>query len=159
MSMCENLCIQVWPPVLINNCSDMVDISYSGMVNASLIGAFVRDDGTIQLEYNGMPLYYFIGDNSTDNITGEGIQDLWGLWHIVNPDGGIIQASNVSLSNSTGNATTVNGTSPAVPANVTVTTNTTTTNATLPVNNSTNSSIPANNSSSNASNAAIAISS
>ncbi len=36
-----------------------------------------RDDGTMQVAYNGMPLYYWANDTKPGDTTGQGVGDVW----------------------------------------------------------------------------------
>ena len=36
-----------------------------------------RDDGTLQVTYNGWPLYYYLGDMEAGVATGQGLGDNW----------------------------------------------------------------------------------
>jgi len=62
-STCEAECAQRWPPFLTAG----RPIAGPG-VNAALLGTIRRKDGTIQVTYNGHPLYYFsITSRATPN--------------------------------------------------------------------------------------------
>jgi predicted lipoprotein with Yx(FWY)xxD motif len=37
------------------------------------LGTFTRADGTIQVTYNGLPLYYWVSDTKAGDTTGQGI--------------------------------------------------------------------------------------
>jgi predicted lipoprotein with Yx(FWY)xxD motif len=41
------------------------------------LGTTERDDGTIQVTYQGMPLYYWIDDEAPGDTTGQGVNDVW----------------------------------------------------------------------------------
>ena len=43
-----------------------------------------RDDGTSQVTYDGMPLYFYAEDAEPGDATGEGVG---GVWFIASPDG------------------------------------------------------------------------
>ena len=43
----------------------------SGVTGA--FGTISRDDGSTQVTYNGMPLYYWKGDTAAGQITGDGV--------------------------------------------------------------------------------------
>lgn len=43
---------------------------------------FAREDGTLQVAYNGMPLYYFANDAVAGETNGQGIG---GFWFIAQP--------------------------------------------------------------------------
>ena len=45
---------------------------------------FARPDGTMQVAYNGIPLYYFAGDTKAGDTTGQGKN---GKWFVASPTG------------------------------------------------------------------------
>jgi predicted lipoprotein with Yx(FWY)xxD motif len=85
-STCYDECAAAWPPLL----TDDTDVTASGAVDAELIGTVDRDDGTVQVTYNGQPLYYFAEDNEPGETKGQGLN---GVWYVVNPDGTSITKS------------------------------------------------------------------
>ncbi len=82
-STCEADCAQRWPPFLTAG----KPIAGPG-VNAALLGTIRRKDGTIQVTYNGHPLYYFSGDTKPGDTNGQGFNK---LWYVIGPDGMPIQ--------------------------------------------------------------------
>lgn len=65
-SNCNSGCIGVWPPLTITRGTTP---SRSPGVNGRL-GTMVRSDGTVQVTYNGMPLYFFSGDSRPGDTHG-----------------------------------------------------------------------------------------
>jgi predicted lipoprotein with Yx(FWY)xxD motif len=57
LSTCNGACAAVWPPVLAPGTPTV-----AGKANAFLIGLTTRSDGTKQVTYNGLPLYYYAAD-------------------------------------------------------------------------------------------------
>lgn len=41
------------------------------------LGTTERDDGTIQITYQGMPLYYWVNDSAPGDATGHAVNDVW----------------------------------------------------------------------------------
>jgi len=41
------------------------------------LSQITRDDGTMQVAYNGMPLYYWANDTQPGDTTGQGVGDVW----------------------------------------------------------------------------------
>jgi len=79
-SICENDCLEVWPPVL----SDGSPVSLDGAIDRSLVGTIQRSDGTTQVTLGGWPLYWFVDDKTPGDVTGEGVG---GNWSAVGDDG------------------------------------------------------------------------
>lgn len=46
-------------------------------IDASLLGTTTRTDDTVQVTYNGKPLYYFAGNENPGDTNGQGIGDVW----------------------------------------------------------------------------------
>ena len=69
-SACNNGCATAWPPVLVE------DVEASGVSGLSTIE---RDDGSRQAAHNGRPLYFYAGDSSIDDTSGDGIGGVWWL--------------------------------------------------------------------------------
>ena len=84
MSTCSGACATVWPPLTVP--SGQVAAAGTG-VTGSLLSTITRADGTTQVTYNGLPLYYYSGDTSPGNTTGEGITSFGALWFLVTPAG------------------------------------------------------------------------
>jgi predicted lipoprotein with Yx(FWY)xxD motif len=53
-------------------------------VDAALLGTITRDDGAMQVTYNGWPLYYFADDTAPGDANGQGLGD---VWFLVSPTG------------------------------------------------------------------------
>lgn len=80
---CYDKCEQAWPPLL------QLDAPTTGDgVQASMLGKTQRKDGTTQVTYNGMPLYYYAKDAAPGDVTG---QDVGQVWYVVGPDGTVIK--------------------------------------------------------------------
>jgi predicted lipoprotein with Yx(FWY)xxD motif len=82
-STCYDKCETAWPPLL------QTDKPIAGNgVDATLLGTTQRKDGTIQVTYNGMPLYYFFKDHAAGDVTGQGVGS---VWYVLSPGGTIIK--------------------------------------------------------------------
>jgi predicted lipoprotein with Yx(FWY)xxD motif len=75
LSTCYGGCAVVWPPVLASGAP-----AVAGKANASLLGLVTRRDGTKQVTYNGLPLYYYAADTKAGQATGNHLKDGFGLW-------------------------------------------------------------------------------
>ncbi len=81
-STCNGSCAAVWPPVLTSGTP-----AVTGGANASLIGLTTRSNGTEQVTYNGLPLYYYAADTKAGQATGNHLTDSFGLWLGMLPSG------------------------------------------------------------------------
>lgn len=73
----ENSCTIYWPPVLIEG----APVAPEGLPGQ--LGTYARADFTVQLIYNGQPLYYFIADLRPGQFLGDQVTDEWGQWFAV----------------------------------------------------------------------------
>lgn len=72
-SSCYDKCATNWPIF-----TSTEPLSLPGTVDGEL-SLITRTDGTTQVAYNGMPLYYFIGDAATGDTNGQAVGDVWWL--------------------------------------------------------------------------------
>lgn len=82
---CIGDCLETWPPVLVTDVDPTIDLG--GGLDPDLLGTVERDDGTLQLTYNGMPLYRYAADTGANRIAGHDLEDQWGHWYLVTPTG------------------------------------------------------------------------
>lgn len=73
-STCADDCLVEWPPLL----SDGNPVAGEG-ADAAMHGTITRDDGTIQVTYNGWPLYYFADNAAPGDTNGQSLGDVWFL--------------------------------------------------------------------------------
>lgn len=73
VSNCAGSCAQNWPPL--TAASAAMPTAGSGV--AGTLGLITRADGTMQVTYNGMPLYYYAGDKAAGDTNGQGIGGSW----------------------------------------------------------------------------------
>jgi len=84
-STCYGTCAQAWPPLLL---PAGVNAPVAGAgVQSSLLGTTKRTDGTTQITYNKWPLYLWVNDSQPGQATGQGINNLGGLWYVLSPSG------------------------------------------------------------------------
>ena len=79
VSTCYGTCATVWPPFLTNGSP-----VYGTSVTASMVGTITRTDGSVQVTYNGWPLYYFSKDQVIGDTLGQGFQ---AIWYLISPSG------------------------------------------------------------------------
>jgi len=78
-TVCYDKCATAWPPLLTTG----APVAGEG-VDASLLGTTTRTDGTVQVTYNGWPLYYYEKDKAPGDVVG---QDVGGVWYVVSAAG------------------------------------------------------------------------
>ena len=89
-STCFDACATAWPP-LITDKGATVDAMH--MATAALTGTTPRKDGSVQVTYNGHPLYYFKGDTQPGQITCQAVVNFGAAWYVVDAHGNAITKS------------------------------------------------------------------
>jgi predicted lipoprotein with Yx(FWY)xxD motif len=85
-SACTGDCATEWVPLA----SQGSPVAGTG-VDATKLSTITRDDGTMQVTYNGHPLYTFESDTAAGDATGQAMDDFGGTWTLVSPTGDLIQ--------------------------------------------------------------------
>jgi predicted lipoprotein with Yx(FWY)xxD motif len=86
VSNCTDDCLDSWPPLTVDD-----EPTWGEGVDGDLVGTIEReDDGSTQVTYDDMPLYFWAGDSAPGDVEGQGVNDVW--W-VVAPDGSAIQDS------------------------------------------------------------------
>lgn len=70
-STCYDECAANWPPHV------GASPSAGDGADASLLDTTERDDGEMQVTYDGWPLYRWAGDEAPGDVNGQGVQDVW----------------------------------------------------------------------------------
>ncbi len=70
VSNCHDQCAVTWPPVIIPATTAVADP----------MGSITRPEGTLQLTFEGHPLYFFAGDKNPGDAHGDGLGK---VWHVV----------------------------------------------------------------------------
>ena len=81
-STCYGACAKAWPPFLTRG---KPTVRAAGL-KARLLATTRRRDGSLQVTYNGHPLYYFEEDK-VGKILCQNMKLHGGFWYVVNPDG------------------------------------------------------------------------
>lgn len=84
-SVCSGTCAENWPPL-----EAPEELVAGEGVDESLLGTITRDDGTPQVAYASMPLYYYAADAEPGDSKGQGVG---GVWYVVDPGGEAITAA------------------------------------------------------------------
>jgi predicted lipoprotein with Yx(FWY)xxD motif len=73
-SVCYAQCEAAWPPLLTTG-----KPKAGPGADASKLGTTKRTDGTLQVTYNKLPLYYFTPDKDAGELKGQGVKNVWWL--------------------------------------------------------------------------------
>jgi predicted lipoprotein with Yx(FWY)xxD motif len=65
--VCTGACLQTWLPAKASSTNGL----------PAHVATVRRDDGTVQLTYDGHPLYRYSGDTSKEDANGEGVGGQW----------------------------------------------------------------------------------
>jgi predicted lipoprotein with Yx(FWY)xxD motif len=76
-SGCLGACLKYWPPLLLP-AGQHQPVAGAGV---SGLGTFSRAEG-VQVTYRGKPLYTWIGDSRSGQVTGQGVVDSGGTWYV-----------------------------------------------------------------------------
>ena len=87
-SACYGTCAVEWSPLTVPSSSQPPIAGFG--VTASMLSTTHRTDGTIQVTYNGWPLYLWAQDTSPAEATGQGLDNQGGLWYVLDPAGNAI---------------------------------------------------------------------
>jgi hypothetical protein len=63
-----------------------------------MLGTTKRANGTLQITYNGHPLYRFLKDTKAGQASGQGLNLSGGLWWVMSPSGAVIKTKAGSTS-------------------------------------------------------------
>jgi predicted lipoprotein with Yx(FWY)xxD motif len=77
-SACVDSCVANWPPLTVS-ADEPINLA-EGL--AGEVSTIERTDGSLQVTFNGSPLYYFVRDVLPGDSNGQGRGD---VWFIVNP--------------------------------------------------------------------------
>lgn len=88
-STCYDACAEAWPPLL----TDGDPRAAAPRVNEKQLGTIQRRDGSLQVTYGGLPLYYFVKDQRPGDIKGQDVHGFGGEWYLVSPAGDVIEAT------------------------------------------------------------------
>ena len=83
-SSCYDDCAVTWPAFTVRG-----KVMAGAGVEADWLATAERKDGTTQVTYKGMPLYYYAGDQQPGDTNGQGVG---GVWFTVAPDGALIRS-------------------------------------------------------------------
>jgi predicted lipoprotein with Yx(FWY)xxD motif len=94
VSNCYDQCAVNWPPLLVAAGKDAA----AGQGVTGQLGAIERKDGSRQVTYNGLPLYYYIKDTKAGDTTGQNVGQVWFIVHPTDAAAGAQMAAEVTPS-------------------------------------------------------------
>ncbi len=72
-SSCVDACAENWPPLTVA----ANEVLTAGESIEGELATIEREDGTLQVTYNGVPLYYWVNDAAPGDTTGHEVNDVW----------------------------------------------------------------------------------
>ena len=89
VSNCNDGCAAKWPPFTVM--SDSVNVAPLNVSGEFSI--ITRNDGSKQVAYNGLPLYFWVNDKVVGDTTGQGVKDVWFVANL-NPTVQVLETAN-----------------------------------------------------------------
>lgn len=86
-SVCYDECAEEWPVLTTTG-----EPQAGEQVDGAMLATIERDDGSMQVTYNGWPLYYYHDDQAPGDTEGQAVHDDWGGWYLLAPSGEVIEA-------------------------------------------------------------------
>lgn len=81
-STCSGACASDWPPLTTTG-----KLTTAGGVSTSALKTERRSDGTMQVTFDGHPLYYYAGDLAPGDANGQGLDMFGAEWFALTPAG------------------------------------------------------------------------
>ena len=81
-SSCSGACASDWPPLTTTG-----KLTTAGGVSTSALKTERRSDGTMQVTFDGHPLYYYAGDQKPGATAGQGLNQFGAKWYVLAPTG------------------------------------------------------------------------
>ena len=82
MSTCNGACASLWPPAKASG-----KPTAGPGVDAAKLGTTRRGDGTLEVTYNGHPLYRYAPDTKAGDATGQGLNQFGAKWYVLAASG------------------------------------------------------------------------
>jgi predicted lipoprotein with Yx(FWY)xxD motif len=94
----------IWPPFTAN----ATPRARSGTVGGR-IGTAAQAGGAAQVTYNGHPLYYYVGDRSPGQTSGQDLNQFGAVWYVLGPAGNAVTSSSTSPAPASGSGSSSYG--------------------------------------------------
>lgn len=76
VSNCTGGCAANWPPLTVPSAAALAQVG-EGVTGE--LGLIEREDGSLQVTYNGAPLYFWVRDGQPGDTTGHNFRDVWSV--------------------------------------------------------------------------------
>ncbi len=76
VSTCTSTCAANWPPYTVSSGTNVAAVA--GL--SGTLSTIARADGSMQVTYNGMPLYFYVKDTKAGDVNGQAVG---GVWYVV----------------------------------------------------------------------------
>ncbi|HWE57140.1 MAG TPA: hypothetical protein VG435_16645 [Acidimicrobiales bacterium] len=96
-SNCSGGCLKAWPAVGLPAGTSTA----AGGPGVTGLGTITRSDGTLQVTFQGFPLYTYIDDKQPGQVTGQGVVDAGGTWYLAVEKPGSTPSTTSSVSSTT----------------------------------------------------------
>jgi len=87
MSTCNGACASLWPPDMTSGKPNA-----GPGVDAAKLGTTKRSDGTLQVTYDGHPLYRYAADGKPGDVNGQGLNQFGAKWYVLAASGSKIDS-------------------------------------------------------------------
>jgi len=87
MSTCNGACASIWPP----DTTSAKPKAGPG-VDAAKLGTTKRSNGTLEVTYNGHPLYRYVPDTKPGQDAGQGLNQFGAKWYVLAATGSKIDS-------------------------------------------------------------------
>jgi len=87
MSTCNGACASLWPPDMTSG-----KPKAGPGVDAAKLGTTKRSDGTLEVTYNGHPLYRYAPDTKAGEDAGQGLNQFGAKWYVLAASGSKIDS-------------------------------------------------------------------
>jgi predicted lipoprotein with Yx(FWY)xxD motif len=74
-STCYGQCASIWPPYVIGPEDNAQNVKLG--VDGNKVSTITRTDGTLQVTYDGRPLYFYAQDSSPNDTKGQNFNKVW----------------------------------------------------------------------------------
>jgi predicted lipoprotein with Yx(FWY)xxD motif len=94
----------IWPPFTATTTPRALNGALAGR-----IGTVTQAGGAAQVTYNGHPLYYYVGDHSPGQASGQGLNQFGALWYVLGPGGNAVTSASASPAPASGSGSSSYG--------------------------------------------------